>query len=321
MSTPSPASHAPGETPMDEGTARRLAVILGATGTLGSAVTRALAEQGWPLLLVARDATRARSATGSPGASAVAHDVVRHDPEALVAAVARQDVSRLLIIDAILDKRTTRTMRQSLSAATTTAASLGSRLANAGAQVLLIACGSTASIARFPYRTTYGRAKHGQAAAYLRLGLPAAVIHLPTVLGADSGRPARVDRLLWPLADFTVHACTVEQAAAALAALAANPNEAQTGLPVEQRNLLTLRHITRSRTPRWLTTVAAPLVAMLGHSILRNDPAWQRRASYALLHLMPPRLRRSVDHHQRPPFACTSDGCAWLPTTTTRSQR
>jgi NAD(P)-dependent dehydrogenase (short-subunit alcohol dehydrogenase family) len=294
---------------MDDVTGRRLAVVLGASGALGSGVAFALADRGWPLLLVARDIARARSATHAVQADAVAYDVLQRHPDDLVAAVIRTGADRLLVVDAIVDKRSARAMRKSLNGATSTTTRLCRRLATGGADLLLIGCGSTASVARFPYRTTYGRVKHRQAVTYLGLGLSAAVVYLPTLVGAGIGRPALVDRLLWPLADFAVHACSVEQAAASIAAFAENPGAAaQLDLPTEQRGLLALRQVTPSRTPRWLATVAAPLVAMLGHSILRNDPAWQRRASYSLLHLTPPRLRQTVDHHRLPPFVQASDG-------------
>ena len=197
-------------------------------------------------------------------------------------------------------------MRASIEGAMRTVAELCQRLTRLGAEVSVIGCGTTASQARYPYRTTYGRAKQRQAATYLNLGVPAAVVHLPMLLGTRTRPPARLDRLLWPLFDFPVFTCAVTNAAAAIAALADATGSPELVLQVERANLKKLREIEPGWSSRWVAMAAAPIVAALGHTILRNDPAWQRLASYAFLHLTPPAVRRKADHHMVRPFVRTS---------------
>jgi hypothetical protein len=289
--------------------AQDLFVLLGASGEIGHRVAVRLGERRASVLLVGRSRDRLQGvADGLPDA-ALAHemDVATDDMSTLLAELQRISpvVGRVIIIDAVVDKASARAMRRSLLGVARVVEELVAWSRRRPHGVLVLSANSIAAHAHWPYHTSYGRLKRRQALAYKALGVPVAVVYLPFLFDYNHGPSGTslADQLLWPYFDFGVRACTYDLAADVLSALAtSDPLRSGGAIDVElqtgSHSLLQLRGLTPNRPGRLVAVLAAVPVALLGRSLLRSSPAWQRRAAYACLFMTPGRLRKDRDHHR-----------------------
>lgn len=284
---------------------RDLYLILGASGRLGSRVARRIAAEGGTLLLAGRREEALRAlADDLPGpVRTVACDVASADTGHLPEAVLQTEADRVVVVDAVVDKASTGAMRVSLDGAARAAGEVCACARRAGLAVRVVSAGSIAAYARWPYSSSYARAKHRQLAAYRALGVPASVVLLPHLYDpGEAPHPAISDRVLWRLYDQQVQACSFGVAACILAALAlAGVDHSGTvRVLTQEHSLLSLRGLRRTPGSQTLAWAAAVPVILAGRTVLRARPNWQRRAAYAALLLTPKHLRGAWDHH-RPP--------------------
>jgi hypothetical protein len=242
-----------------------------------------------------------------PGSAAVcALDIAAGDIEPLLCVIERcpSPLRRLVIIDAVLDKTSTRAMRRSLRGTIRAVEALVTWGRQQDHEVLIVSANSVAAHARWPNSTTYGRLKSHQAEAYRASAAPAAIVYLPFLYNGQSPAASTLDQLLWPFFDFRVRACSYDDAAELLCAVATwdPPPDGSGAVDVEvatrDHRLLELRGLAPGRPTRVIGRLAALPIALLGKSLLRSSPAWQRRSAYACRLLTPERLRDARDHHR-----------------------
>jgi NADP-dependent 3-hydroxy acid dehydrogenase YdfG len=177
-----------------------LTVLLGASGALGRRIALGLGGRRSSLLLVGRTHTRLRElAARLPGSAAVcALDITAGDIEPLLGIIERcpSPLRRLVIVDAVLDKTSTRAMRRSLRGAVRVVEALVSWGRQQDHEVFVVGANSVAAHARWPNSTTYGRLKGQQAAAYRASAAPAAIVYAGA---AQANAPARRGRERSPI--------------------------------------------------------------------------------------------------------------------------
>ena len=285
-----------------------LTVLLGASGGLGHRIALRLGAVRRRLVLVGRTRARLQDlADQLPCAAAVcALDVAAADALELVSCIEAwaDPPQRLTIIDTVLDKASTRAMRRSLLGAVRVVDGLVTWGDRRGHELIVVSANSIAAHARWPASTTYGRLKRCQARAYSAMPVRSSVVYLPYLHDGGSPGASTLDQLLWPYFDFPVRACSFDLAADLLSAVASS--EPLTGddralevqLVTRDYRLIELRGLTPGRPPRIVAALAAAPIALLGKSLCRSSPAWQRRPAYACRFLTPGKFRDARDHHR-----------------------
>ena len=293
---------------------RDVIVVLGASGWLGEhVVAEALERASWAILAAGRD--RSRLPHG-PNVEPVELDVTTSDNEALLARVLAHRPRRVCVVDAVLDKRTTNTMRESVDHAQRFVAKLAADMSAAGVDVRVVVAGSTAAFASAPLSHAYGRAKADQLRRYASLPVDTLVVVLPTLTGRATAPASLLDRLLPSASRLTVTVCSVEAAARCVAACAelgtAAPG-AELAAASRVVRLAELRGFARRRAAGPMSVLLLPVVLALRFTVGRASPTWARRSSHALLAAMPAHVRARVDHHGIVPFVHRAGAGGSLP--------
>jgi hypothetical protein len=284
-----------------------LYLILGATGALGSRIAAHLSADGRSTFLVGRRERplRALAASLSHCVGTRVLDVTDASASTLLGDLHCIEADRLVIVETVIDKGSSRTMRASLAGATEIVKQLCYEARAVDRPVWIVAANSIAARACWPYTTSYAIAKRRQAIAYQRLGAPVAIVYLPILFGSGIPNPHLIDRMFSRYFDFDVYACSFDVAATLLSMLSIDPfplsnNALEVGVLTLSCSLQELRGLSIVTSPTWLARMGAIPIALIGHTVLRADPAWQRLAAYACRYMSPIHLRRTRDHHQRP---------------------